>query len=63
MYANEGVNMLIKHKTKSFSPICKTKYICININTTPLLRIKEGKHAYIPNTSPPFCQSSIKGSK
>ena len=60
MYGDKHAN---KHKAHQilFLLFAKQKHICININTSPPLIIKQGKHAYILNTSPPFCQSSTKG--
>ena len=71
MYANLGDKHALKHKTnqilflfakqtymnkqKYYSPFSKeNKYF------SPL---SKEKHAYILNTSPPFCQSSTKGLK
>ena len=63
MYANVGVNMLIKHKTKSFYPFCKTKHICINNKEdkyySPLSN--ENMHIYTQILLPLFVNHQQRG--
>ena len=58
------MQMMEMKQNKSFSPICNTKTYMHNNKEdkyySPLSN--ENMHIY-SNTSPPFCQSSTKGSK